>query len=63
MSQFVKRIPVGRAGEVNELVNLAIYLLSDYSSWLNGQVSSKQKKINKSKKLKKTKHTHTQPTN
>lgn len=38
MNEFVKRIPTGRGGEVNELVNLALYLLSDYSSWVNGQV-------------------------
>ncbi|XP_076469946.1 2,4-dienoyl-CoA reductase [(3E)-enoyl-CoA-producing], mitochondrial-like [Babylonia areolata] len=38
MSHMVKRIPTGRGGEVIELVNLALYLLSDYSSWLNGQV-------------------------
>jgi len=38
MGQFVKRIPTGRVGDVNELVNLALYLLSDYSNWINGQV-------------------------
>ena len=40
MGQFVKRIPTGRVGDVNELVNLALYLLSDYSNWINGQVGS-----------------------
>nr|KAG5689818.1 hypothetical protein BaRGS_029296 [Batillaria attramentaria] len=38
MEKFMERIPVGRAGDVNELVNLALYLLSDYSTWMNGQV-------------------------
>ncbi|PVD21470.1 hypothetical protein C0Q70_19643 [Pomacea canaliculata] len=38
MDKFIKRIPAGRIGEVNELVNLAIYLMSDYSNWINGQV-------------------------
>ncbi|KAK7115254.1 2,4-dienoyl-CoA reductase [(3E)-enoyl-CoA-producing], mitochondrial-like [Littorina saxatilis] len=38
MGELIKRIPVGRAGNVNELVNLALYLLSDYSTWFNGQV-------------------------
>ncbi len=33
-----KRIPVGRLGEVEELANLACYMVSDYSSWLNGSI-------------------------
>ena len=32
------RIPIGRLGEKEELSNLAIYLLSDYSNWITGQV-------------------------
>ena len=32
------RIPAGRLGTPEELANLASYLLSDYSSWLTGQV-------------------------
>ena len=32
------RIPAGRLGETEELANLASFLLSDYSSWLTGQV-------------------------
>lgn len=43
MDKFIKRIPAGRIGEVNELVNLAIYLMSDYSNWINGQVKNKTK--------------------
>ncbi|KER32264.1 hypothetical protein T265_01692 [Opisthorchis viverrini] len=39
--EFVKRlpsrIPAQRLGTPEELANLAAYLLSDYSSWLNGQ--------------------------
>jgi len=33
-----KKIPVGRVGEHQELSNLAAYLLSDYSSYINGEV-------------------------
>lgn len=32
------RIPVGRVGRHEELVNLAMYLLSDYSAFMNGEV-------------------------
>ncbi|KAK7077003.1 2,4-dienoyl-CoA reductase, mitochondrial, partial [Halocaridina rubra] len=31
------RIPAGRLGEVEELANLATYLVSDYSSWVSGE--------------------------
>jgi 2,4-dienoyl-CoA reductase [(3E)-enoyl-CoA-producing], mitochondrial len=31
-------IPVGRMGDVEEVANLALYMISDYSSWLNGTV-------------------------
>jgi NAD(P)-dependent dehydrogenase (short-subunit alcohol dehydrogenase family) len=33
-----KRIPLKRVGEHHELANLAAYLLSDYSSYINGEV-------------------------
>lgn len=33
-----ERIPVGRFGEINELANLALYLVSDYSNWMTGEV-------------------------
>lgn len=33
-----KRLPVGRLGEKAELSNFASYLLSDYASWITGQV-------------------------
>ncbi len=33
-----KRIPLGRVGEHQELANLAAYLVSDYSSYVNGEV-------------------------
>jgi NAD(P)-dependent dehydrogenase (short-subunit alcohol dehydrogenase family) len=33
-----KRIPVGRVGDHQELANLAAYLLSDYSAYVNGEV-------------------------
>lgn len=35
---MLKSIPVGRLGEVEEIANLATYLLSDYASWVNGAV-------------------------
>ncbi|MBF9255578.1 SDR family oxidoreductase [Pontibacter sp. 172403-2] len=34
----LKRIPVGRFGEHQELANLAAYLVSDYASFVNGEV-------------------------
>ena len=33
-----KKVPAGRVGEHQELSNLAAYLLSDYSSYINGEV-------------------------
>lgn len=34
----VDNLPVGRVGAVEEIANLACYLLSDYSSWMTGEV-------------------------
>jgi NAD(P)-dependent dehydrogenase (short-subunit alcohol dehydrogenase family) len=34
----LKRIPAGRFGEHQELANLAAYLLSDFSSYVNGEI-------------------------
>ncbi|MBS1658020.1 MAG: SDR family oxidoreductase [Bacteroidetes bacterium] len=34
----MKRIPVGRFGDHQELANLAAYLLSDFSAYVNGEV-------------------------
>ncbi|MFI5134618.1 MAG: SDR family oxidoreductase [Chitinophagales bacterium] len=34
----LKRIPLGRLGDHQELANLAAYLLSDFSSYINGEV-------------------------
>ncbi len=34
----VKKVPVGRLGEHAELANLAAYLVSDYSAFVNGEV-------------------------
>lgn len=34
----VKRIPIGRMGEHQELANLSAYLVSDFSSYVNGEV-------------------------
>ena len=40
--QFLKdvpqRLPVGRLGEVEELANLASYIVSDYANWMTGEV-------------------------
>ncbi len=33
-----KQVPVGRVGEHQELANLAAYLMSDYSAYVNGEV-------------------------
>ena len=33
-----KKVPVGRVGEHQELANLAAYLVSDYSAYINGEV-------------------------
>lgn len=37
-SAFKNQIPVGRMGDVEEVANLALYMTSDFSSWLNGSV-------------------------
>jgi len=34
----IKRIPLGRYGDHQELANLAAYLISDYASYVNGEV-------------------------
>lgn len=34
----VQRIPVGRVGEHQELANLAAYLMTEYSAYINGEV-------------------------
>ena len=31
-------LPVGRLGEIPEIANLATYMVSDYSSWMTGEV-------------------------
>ena len=32
------KLPTGRVGTVEEIANLACYMLSDYSSWMTGEV-------------------------
>jgi hypothetical protein len=34
----VERVPLKRVGEHQELANLAAYLLSDFSAYINGEV-------------------------
>ena len=40
--QFAEKLldilPVGRLGEVPEIANLVSYMVSDYSSWMSGEV-------------------------
>ncbi|XP_077023282.1 2,4-dienoyl-CoA reductase [(3E)-enoyl-CoA-producing], mitochondrial [Tamandua tetradactyla] len=36
--EMIERIPCGRLGTVEELANLAVFLCSDYASWINGAV-------------------------
>jgi hypothetical protein len=35
---LAKRVPLGRAGDHQELANLAAYLVSDFGAYLNGEV-------------------------
>lgn len=37
MEHAVDQLPTGRLGTVEEIANLASYLLSDYSSWMTGE--------------------------
>lgn len=36
--RMINRIPLGRVGDPKELANLAAYLISDYASYINGEV-------------------------
>ncbi|KAK3765144.1 hypothetical protein RRG08_027783 [Elysia crispata] len=38
MGKYMEKIPAGRIGEIGEFTNLATYLLSDYASWISGQI-------------------------
>ena len=38
---MMDNIPVGRLGEIEEIGNLATFLCSDYSSWINAEVGHK----------------------
>lgn len=35
---MLSRIPTTRLGEIPELANLVTYLVSDYASWITGEV-------------------------
>lgn len=37
-ANFVKQIPLGRLGEVNEVVNAALFLASPTASYITGHV-------------------------
>lgn len=37
-SYMLQRTAAGRFGEIEELANLATYLVSDYSSWMSGEI-------------------------
>ena len=38
MFDMAKKVPLNRVGEHQELANLAAYLVSDFSSYINGEV-------------------------
>ena len=40
---MVDATPVGRFGELEEIANLSAYLVSDFSTFMNGAVSKTQK--------------------
>ena len=35
---MIEHLPTARLGEINELANLATYIVSDYANWLTGEV-------------------------
>ena len=41
--QASEMLPLERLGEIDELANLATYIVSDYANWLTGEVSFKNK--------------------
>lgn len=36
MNHAIKNMPTGRLGEIEEIANLASYVVSPYASWLTG---------------------------
>lgn len=35
---MLQQIPMGRFGHIEELSNLATYLVSDYANWITGEI-------------------------
>jgi 3-oxoacyl-[acyl-carrier protein] reductase len=40
LDQYISQVPLKRMGKVNEVADLAVYLASDMSSYITGQVIS-----------------------
>lgn len=38
--KYIRKLPIGRFGEVEEIANAATFMLSDYASWMTGEVTS-----------------------
>lgn len=44
-NNMLDKLPIGRLGEVEEIANLASFMLSDYASWMTGEVYYDRKQI------------------
>jgi len=42
---MLHRLPTGRFGEVEELANLVLYIVSDYANWMTGEVTQLYKAL------------------
>ena len=43
--RMLHRLPTGRFGEVEELANLVLYIVSDYANWMTGEVTQLYKAL------------------